>query len=156
MTVFGGGQHLISGCEDPLATATVERVCCNALLNLTLVDRWGDPLHLGRDSRSHSPAQGRAVIVRDGHCVFPGCDTPPARCQIHHLIFWSHDGNTDIENLALVCWFHHHLIHEGHWTLHRAPATLAGGTAGPADQPPTWVATDPNGRQLRQHRQPAA
>ncbi len=62
--------------REELATETVERVCCNAIMNLTLVDRWGDPLHLGRNSRSHSPTQGRAVIVRDGHCVFPGCDVP--------------------------------------------------------------------------------
>jgi hypothetical protein len=164
--VFQEARQLL-GCDTVLPTGTVERICCDAAVNLLLVDRWDEPLNLGRSARSHSPAQGRAVIARDRHCVFPGCDTPPARCQIHHLHFWHHLGKTDTLNLALVCWFHHHLIHEGGWTLQRTTATTDGahdnedGETGQNDQhggPPGWTATAPNGHQLHQtrHRQPTA
>jgi len=56
--------------------------------------------------------------------VFPHCGKPPALCDAHHLIFWAdqdHPGDTDVENLVLLCWAHHVAVHEGGWTLQRLP-----------------------------------
>ena len=75
--------------------------------------------------------------------MFPYCTAPPGWCQAHHLKFWLRDrGPTDIENLALVCGFHHHLVHDGGWVLARQDPDPHTGA------PPTWVATDPAGRTL--------
>ncbi len=43
------------------------------------------PLDAGTPTNLITGALRRAVIARDRHCVFPGCDTPPAACQVHHL-----------------------------------------------------------------------
>jgi 5-methylcytosine-specific restriction protein A len=59
----------------------------------------------------------RALVVRDGGCVAPGCDRPPGWCEVHHKVPWSQDGPTDLANCELRCWRHHRAVHEGR---HRA------------------------------------
>ena len=54
-------------------------------------------------------------------CVGRGCEVPFDQCQIHHVRFWRNDGTTDIDNLAPLCSRHHHLAHEGGWTLTMTP-----------------------------------
>lgn len=63
----------------------------------------------------------RAVIARDGGCAFPGCDRPAHWCDCHHIIYWADGGPTMLDNLILQCRFHHRLVHEGGWTIHRTP-----------------------------------
>jgi hypothetical protein len=76
------------------------------------------PLDLGTPTPIVPAALRRAVILRDGHCRFPGCTQPPAVCQIHHLRPRAHDGPTALDNLALLCRFHHLIaIHRWGWTL---------------------------------------
>jgi hypothetical protein len=80
-----------------------------------------EPLELGRTTRVISATQRRALAVRDGGCVFPGCDRPLAWCDAHHLRHWLHGGPTDLANLVLLCRAHHRAVHEGGWRLHRHP-----------------------------------
>jgi len=49
----------------------------------------------------------------------PGCDRPPGWCEAHHIIWWEHDGRTDLANLTLLCSHHHHRIHDAGWNLER-------------------------------------
>ena len=77
-------------------------------------------LDLGRSVRLVSPAQRRALVVRDGGCVWPDCDRPPAFTDAHHLRHWVDGGATDLANLALVCRRHHRLVHAG-WELAHRP-----------------------------------
>ncbi len=50
------------------------------------------------------------------------CDVPFEHTQIHHITWYGRDhGTTDIDNLLPLCSRHHHLVHEGGWTLHLAP-----------------------------------
>ena len=44
----------------------------------------------------------RAVIRRDQHCAWPGCDRPPAACEPHHLTPRSEGGTTELGNLKLL------------------------------------------------------
>jgi hypothetical protein len=76
------------------------------------------PLEVGRATRVVSPAQRTALGVRDGGCVFPGCDRPPGWCEAHHLRHWLHGGPTDLANLVLLCWTYHRAVHEGGQRLH--------------------------------------
>ena len=102
-----------------------------ALLPPTLGGAPGQPLDLGRATRVVSPAQHRALAVRDRGCVFPGCERPLAWCDAHHLWHWIDGGPTDLWNLALVCRAHHRTIHEGGWQLTRGPGGRFTAAPGP-------------------------
>ena len=39
--------------------------------------------------------------------------------QAHHIVWWSRGGTTDLDNLILLCSFHHKLVHEHGWTVKR-------------------------------------
>ena len=73
----------------------------------TVLTGRGQPLWLGRTRRLANHAQTCALIARDGGCSFPGCTTPPDWCDRHHMIDWLSGGTTDINNLTLLCRFHH-------------------------------------------------
>ena len=60
----------------------------------------------------------RAVQLRDRHCAWPGCDRPPAHCDVHHLRHQADGGETSVANCVLVCGFHHDVcIHRRGWQL---------------------------------------
>src|SRR5690606_31928748 len=65
--------------------------------------------------------QRRALKQRDGRCVFPGCSAVAEWCEAHHLHPHEDLGPTLLHNLVLLCRHHHHLVHEGGWTLWRDP-----------------------------------
>jgi hypothetical protein len=92
-----------------------------ALLPPVLGGAPTQPLEVGRTSRVVQAAQRTALAVRDGGCVFPGCERPLAWCEAHHLRHWLHGGPTDLVNLALLCRAHHRAVHEGGWRLQRLP-----------------------------------
>jgi len=55
----------------------------------------------------------RAVLIRDGwKCIIGRCPNKPRHC--HHIQPWEHDGETEIDNLASLCSYHHRWIHQGH------------------------------------------
>jgi len=102
----------------PVSLDTVLRLAQLGTVSAMTTDAAGRPLRLGRKQRLASGDQWTALAVRDGGCVAPGCDRPVAFCQAHHLSWWDRDGGaTDLENLALLCSHHHHLIHDQKWTL---------------------------------------
>jgi hypothetical protein len=74
-------------------------------------------LYVGRRRRSATKAQRSALLVRDRHCQFPDCTVDPSRCDAHHVQHWELGGGTDLDNLVLLCGSHHHLVHEGRWTV---------------------------------------
>jgi hypothetical protein len=75
----------------------------------------------GRVRRFPTDLQFDAVIARDQHCRYPGCDMP-ARClEIHHRIAWIDGGPTDVPNLVGICTRHHHGMEAQGLTLIRGP-----------------------------------
>ena len=108
------GPHRTQGLAARLRTAA-------ALLPPVLGGAPTQPLEVGRSSRVVPAAQRAALTVRDGGCVFPGCQRPLAWCEAHHLRHWLHGGPTDLANLALLCRAHHRAVHEGGWRLTWAP-----------------------------------
>ena len=145
----GRTARQLLGSQAALSQDALTRIACDADINLALLGPTGDLLYQGRTCRFPTVAQSRALVVRDRGCVFPGCDRPPSKCQAHHLLFWGDLGPTDIDNLALVCGFHHMVIHDQHWQLGRLPVTAESAYGG-------WTARSPRGLVVRHHRQRAA
>jgi hypothetical protein len=114
-TPAGPRCEILDGAAVPLAT--VQRLACDDWITRLVFDPAGEILEQGRRTRLFSSAQRRAIRVRDGGCVFPGCDRPPEWCDVHHLVPWSQGGPTDITNGAALCRGHHRLVHEGGWVL---------------------------------------
>ena len=103
------------------------------------------PLAVGRTSRTATPAQRRALAVRDRGCLIPGCPVPADACQAHHLIDWASGGHTNLDQLALLCWGHHRQVDLKMWTIEPSTPTLVAGsgTSQPASQPATsWPANN--------------
>ncbi|HEU4619524.1 MAG TPA: HNH endonuclease signature motif containing protein, partial [Gammaproteobacteria bacterium] len=86
-------------------------------------DEDGEPLSVGRKTRSIPPALARALSSRDGGCRFPGCGRT-LFTEGHHVIHWAKGGETKLSNLITLCTFHHRLLHEGGFGLR---ATADGG-----------------------------
>ena len=86
---------------------------CTATLTRVLVDGNGAPLDVGRAHRLATPAQRKALTVRDGGCVVPGCACPADGADVHHVIAWSAGGATDLDNLLMLCARHHQMVHMG-------------------------------------------
>ena len=96
---------------------TVRRLACDAEIVPIVLGPRSEPLDVGRLQRTVTDALRRALNLRDGGCAFPSCSRRPRRCHAHHIRYWFHGGPTRLDNLVLLCRFHHQLIHAGHWTV---------------------------------------
>ena len=99
-----------------VSAETFRRIACDCGVVAATGD--GAQLSIGRRARSIPPAIRRALALRDRGCRFPGC-THTRFLHGHHIQHWLHGGETSVSNLALLCAFHHHLVHEGGWTVAR-------------------------------------
>jgi hypothetical protein len=95
----------------PVPHELARRVACDASVMRVVMAGKSEPLDVGRRTALISAAVRRAVIVRDGHCRFPGCDRPHTWCDAHHILHWADGGPTAVENLMLLCRRHHRMIH---------------------------------------------
>ena len=103
---------------DRVPPETVRRMACAAgLIPLTL-NSTGQPLDIGRQTRVVPASIRRAMLIRDRACAFPGCDRDARWADAHHLRHWSQGGPTSLENLVLLCSYHHGEIHRPDgWTV---------------------------------------
>lgn len=105
-----------------LPRSVVERLGCDASI-VALYERAGEPLSVGRKTRTIPPAIGRALRARDQGCRFPGCERTRF-VDAHHIEHWAHGGETSLDNLVQLCRHHHRLIHEGRFTVERGVGEL--------------------------------
>jgi hypothetical protein len=130
----GQASHgYIEGNTAPISPETIERLICDSGTVEIRFDEHNRPLDLGREQRLFNRAQRRAMAARDGGCMWPGCDRPPAFTEAHHLEHWLRDiGRTDIDQGILLCHAHHMLLHNQRWQIFentgrywlRPPATI--------------------------------
>ena len=111
-----GSASLESG--GILHARTARRLACSGKVQIVFEDAAGEPIRLGRASREPSAGMLRLLRHRDQGCGFPGCGSK-AFTHAHHLRWWSAGGPTDLDNLVLVCTFHHRLVHEHGWAIKR-------------------------------------
>ena len=86
---------------------TVQRIACDATVVVALDDDLGHTMYEGRAQRFATDTQRREVMRRDRQCRFPGC-TNVTFTNVHHVVAWKSGGRTDLDNLALLCLYHHH------------------------------------------------
>jgi hypothetical protein len=96
----------------PVPVETARRLACDASVMRVVMSGRSEPLDVGRRTPVIPPSMRRAVIVRDGHCRFPGCDRPHTWCDAHHVVHWADGGPTAVQNLVLLCRRHHRLVHQ--------------------------------------------
>src|ERR1700694_3137433 len=116
LTVTVSAETLRSGADGPPAELsgvgpihpeTARRIACDAVRTVVTVASPADasasttgstramPLSVGRATRTIPAHIRTALRLRDQGCRFPGCDRPPAWTEGHHIIHWSHGGDTN-------------------------------------------------------------
>lgn len=101
----------------PLPRRSWDVLMCDPALYPIVVDSLGVPIDMGRQVRLATRAQRRAMAVRDGGCVFPGCEMPARWTEAHHETEWEHGGLTDLGDLASLCRHHHRVAHRPGWLV---------------------------------------
>ena len=104
--------------RSSLPIESVKRLCCDGHAVVIGEDENGEPLNIGRKTRTVPKAIKRALRSRDKRCVFPGCHHTRF-VDAHHIEHWSAGGETSLDNLMLLCSQHHKLVHEGGFVIER-------------------------------------
>ncbi len=152
-----GHAHLDDG-HEPVTLAVARHVACTGAIQRVLTDTNGRIRRIDTTDRVFSAHQRRAIALRDGGCIIPGCHVPAAWCEIHHVIEHSHGGPTHTDNGVLLCWHHHRTLDTSGWSIrirHGIPEIR-----GPAwwDPHPRWRPTTTSPirmrRRLAKHRSP--
>ena len=104
-----GGGHLDG--------ATISRLLCDCAVHRVVTKGRSSILDYGTATRTVPANLWAALVVRDEHCTFGDCDRGPEWCDAHHVVPVEHYGPTNLFNCRLGCRRHHHMVHEGGWTL---------------------------------------
>jgi hypothetical protein len=117
---FGGG----------LSPESLRMLCCDAAVVPIVLDGRGQPLDVGRATRTIPDGLRRAVTARDRGCA--RCGKPPSWCEVHHIVPWEQGGETSLANCTMLCRVCHRLVHHAGWEVR-----LVNGRAEFA--PPPWI-----------------
>ncbi|KQX07594.1 hypothetical protein ASC59_07585 [Leifsonia sp. Root1293] len=112
----GHGVGHVDGLEVPISMAAVRQACCANGIQAVDLAANGRVLALGTTERCFNRAQRRALDARDGGCVI--CARPAVETEAHHVVPWSVERRTHVDNGVLLCWFHHRTIEtRGGWRV---------------------------------------
>jgi len=95
---------------DPFA---VSQLACDASVSRIVFGPNSEVLDVGRKTRVVPAGLRRAVVARDRTCVRRGCGRSARWCDVHHIVSWADGGETVIDNLCLLCRYHHTQLHLG-------------------------------------------
>jgi len=110
-----------TGTGVPITASEARRLACTAGIIPAALGTKSEVLDLGRQARLFSPAQRRAMAMRDKTCRTEGCDIPAKWTEAHHLTPWPEGGKTDLDDGVLLCSWHHHRIHDVDYDHRRLP-----------------------------------
>ncbi len=98
-----------------ISMATLERICCDTTVTTIIVDGEQVPLDVGRDKRLFPAHLRKALYLRDQCCI--KCGAPPGRTHAHHIVHWTHHGQTSLGNGCLLCPACHANVHHDGWDV---------------------------------------
>jgi hypothetical protein len=107
----------------PVSTRTLERIACDSSISRVL-RADSTIIDVGKATRVVSGPMRRGLKARDRHCRWPGCERPISWTNPHHIVFVSRGGQTNLNNLVSLCYFHHRLVHEAGWQVVRVGTDL--------------------------------
>ena len=119
------GAGLVPGDDltgDRTTASQARRLACTAKILPAVLGGTGLPVDLGSAKRLFTPAQRKALLIRDRTCRAEGCDVPGTWCDAHHLDPWRNNGPTDLDNGILLCSHHHHRVHDTGYRTDRLPS----------------------------------
>lgn len=99
-------------------SSLAQRIACDSNVWRAVLDpATGLPLDVGRAYRIVPHWIRKALHARDRGCRWPGCDVPAAWTDAHHVLEWYYGGRTNLDEILLLCRWHHMLVHEGQWSI---------------------------------------
>lgn len=113
----GRGHAHVEGCDEPVSLAVARQVACTGAVQRVTTDGAGRILAIRIDDRVFAAHQRKAIALRDGGCIIPGCHVPAAWCEIHHVVEHAKGGPTHTDNGVLLCWYHHRTIDSSGWKV---------------------------------------
>ena len=111
-SLMGGLAAAALDTGEIISASVARRVACEAGVIPMVLGGKSEVLDVGRRRRFHTRAQRIAIAQRDKTCVVGGCDAPPSRCHVHHVIPWSEGGGTSVKDGRLYCSAHHAMVHD--------------------------------------------
>jgi 5-methylcytosine-specific restriction protein A len=138
----GLGQAKIAGVDEPIPASVARRLAADAEIIPCVLGGESQPLDMGRSVRLATEGQRAALAIRDGGCIWPRCEAPPGWCEVAHITPWAEGGGTDLDNLMLLCAFHHRCFDNDGWGLE----TIDGARH---LVPPAWVDSARTPRRVR-------
>lgn len=113
----GRGWAGVEGIDVPVSTRVAAHTACGGTVQRVVLGAGGRIVGLGSGDRIFTPAQRRAIGVRDGECLIPGCHVPAAWCEIHHVAEHAQGGPTHTDNGVALCWHHHRTLDTSGWQI---------------------------------------
>ncbi len=113
----GRGYAHAEDCEQPLSIAAALHVACSGVIQRVVSRRDGRILRISVEDRVFNRYQRRAIALRDGGCIIPGCGVPAAWSEIHHVVEHAKGGPTHTDNGVLLCWYHHRFLESIGWKI---------------------------------------
>ncbi len=110
------GYAHAQGCDQPISISAARHIACGGVIQ-RVTSRDGRILSIGTEERVFNRHQRRAIALRDGGCIIPGCGTPAAWCEIHHVTEHARGGPTHTDNGVLLCWYHHRFLDRIGWQI---------------------------------------
>lgn len=121
----------------PLTISEVRRLLDDASISRVVTGPDSIPIDTGRATRAVGAGIWKALVARDRHCTFPGCDAPPSWCQAAHLDRrWIDGAGVSVGEVALACHYHHRLLDRQHWRGRIADGKVVW-------TPPMWDSSGP-------------
>jgi hypothetical protein len=111
-SLMGGLAAAALDTGEVISAGAARRLACEAGVIPMVLGGTSEVLDIGRRRRFHTSAQRLAIAQRDKTCVVGGCDAPPSRCHVHHVIAWSEGGGTSVKDGRLYCSAHHAMVHD--------------------------------------------
>lgn len=113
----GTGYAHVDGCDEPISIAAARHIACAGSVQRVTSTDSGRIIAIETTERTFNRYQRRAIALRDGGCLIPGCGVPARWCEIHHVTEHARGGPTHTDNGVLLCWYHHRFLERIGWLI---------------------------------------
>ena len=113
----GNGWAHIDGIDTPVPIRVAAHTACAGGIQRVMFDSGGRIIGIGATDRIFTAHQRRAIAIRDGECLIPGCHVPATWCEIHHVQEHARGGPTHTDNGVALCWHHHRTLGTSGWEI---------------------------------------